>query len=70
MSEFPLTNSQTYFPFQKRTDKEKTEKFIDTWILYVMVGLSLIVMFSLFLMFIYISRNTKNITGIVNKLNN
>ena len=27
MSEFPLTNSQAYFPFQKRTDKEKTEKF-------------------------------------------
>lgn len=27
MSEFPLTNSQTYFPFQKRTDKEKSEKF-------------------------------------------
>lgn len=48
--------------------KEKTEKFIDTWILYIIIGIAVIVCFGMFLLSRSISKQGQALTGIVELL--
>lgn len=49
-------------------NKVKTETFDPTFILYIMGGIVLIVFFALFLMFLYIKKNTATVTAAINKI--
>lgn len=52
----------------KNKDSEKKEEVNTTWILYLVGGLVLVCFFALFLMFIYINKNTKIITNLIPKI--
>jgi hypothetical protein len=47
--------------------KVKTENFDSTFILYIVGGVVLIVFFALFLMFLYIKKNTAVVTQLLNR---
>jgi len=51
----------------KDKDSKKTEEFDSTVIFYIMGGVVLIFFFALFLMFLYIKKNTAAVTQFLNK---
>jgi len=48
--------------------KEKTEEFDNSFILYIVIGLVVIVIFALLIMFFYLNKNSKSINQILNNL--
>lgn len=53
--------------FIKEKQKEKTENFDSSFIIYIMTGLVIIVLFALFLMFLYINKNTESLKLMLKK---
>ena len=51
-----------------RKDKQKTEKFDDSFVIYIMLGIVIIFCFALFLMFLYVKKNTASILNIIDTL--
>ena len=47
--------------------KVKTENFDSTFVFYIIGGIVLIVFFALFLMFLYIKKNTSAVTQLLNR---
>jgi uncharacterized membrane protein len=52
----------------KEKDKAKTENFDSTFIFYIMGGVVLIVFFALFLMYLYMKKNTGVLTAAIAKI--
>ncbi|WP_298118147.1 hypothetical protein [Flavobacterium sp.] len=59
---FELENSE------KNKQKEKTENFDSSFILYIVVGVVVLGIFAIIMMFIFINKNTKSVTAILNNL--
>lgn len=51
-------------------DKEKTEKFSDGWVLYIMIGVAVMFCFAFFIMWRSLSQNATAVKGILEQLGN
>ena len=51
----------------KEKEAKKTENFDSSFIIYIMIGVVVLVAFALFLMFLYIKKNTAVLTQFLNK---